>query len=447
MIVQIPYTPRRHQRLLHDVSARFGVVVCHRRFGKTVYGVNEMIKAWSCNRRKSSRYAYIAPFYKQAKAVAWDYLKDYTAPIPGTRNFEQELRVDMPDGGRLQLFGSDNPDALRGIYLDGVVLDEVAQMPASLWGSVIRPTLADRGGWARFLGTPRGRDSFYELYHRALSRMESGNPDWWAGLFKLSDTKILHADEEAEAKSTMSPEEYAQEMECSFDAAVKGAYYARALSELVDSGRLCRVPVLSGYPVHTAWDLGMADSTAIWFVQALPSGEIRVVDYEEATGEGLEYYARLLDAKGYWYGTHIAPHDIAVRELGTGVTRLKTAQKLGINFVMAPSLSVAEGIEAVRQIIPRCWIDKDKCRRGSMSGFDALMLYRASSNERSGQILGRPLHDWTSHAADAFRYLAVGLHLIPKGDGQAITQDTADRLYYTAGQTDYASGFPSFGDF
>ncbi len=275
------YRPRPLQSEIHRQLVRFNVLVCHRRFGKTVLCVNELIDRALANRRPRPRYGYIAPLYRQAKQVAWDYLKFYTSPIPGARANESELRVDLPGGRRIQLFGADNPDALRGIYLDGVVLDEYAQMSPRVWTEVLRPTLADRIGFAIFIGTPKGRNAFHDLYQQAL-----GDPAWYAALHRASETGVVAADALAAPRRDMSGEEFAQEFECSFEAAIVGAYYARLLSAADAEGRIANVPWDPAVPVHTAWDLGIGDSTSIWFVQQV-GRELRWIDFYETSGVGL----------------------------------------------------------------------------------------------------------------------------------------------------------------
>lgn len=397
--IVIPYAPRRLQLEVHGNLKRFSVLACHRRFGKTVLAVNELLASAVKDMavKTNGRYAYIAPLYKQAKQAAWDYLKQYTEPFEGRRVNESELRVDLPFGARISLYGADNPDSLRGIYLDGVVLDEYAQMSPRLWGEVIRPALADRKGWAMFIGTPQGHNQFWDIYEAARN-----DPDWYSALFKASETGIVAAEELEAARKAMTPEEYEQEFECSFIAAVRGAYYGKLLAEIDEKGQIGNVPYEKNIPVETWWDLGIGDSTSIWFVQR--SGrEVRVIDYHEATGEGLPYYVKVLEDKGYIYSRHIAPFDIENRELGTGVTRKETASNLGVTFEVAPRVKIEDGIEAARSIIPRCWFDAEKTKRG----LEALRLYRSDYDDRMQRFRSRPLHDWTSHAADAFRYGAV----------------------------------------
>lgn len=396
--VVIPFFPREHQARILREMARFNVLVCHRRFGKTVLAINLLVREAATSPLLNPRCAYLAPLYRQAKAVAWDYLRRFAGPVPGVRFFENELRADFPNGGRVQLFGSDNPDALRGIYLDGVVLDEPAQMRGRLWGEVVRPALADREGWAVFIGTPQGHNSFYQLHQQAATL-----PGWYSATFRASETGILPEDELAAARLTMTEEAYDQEFECSFEAAVRGAFYGKELAEAEASGRVCDVPIDPALPVNTAWDLGMADSTVIWFFQVSPGGQIRLVDYYETEGEALRHYADVLEAREYRYGVHLAPHDIAVRELGTGKSRLEVARGLGLNFEIAPNLPLLDGINAAKMALPVCWFDRGRTARG----LEALKLYRAAQDSL-GLLLSRPLHDWTSHAADAFRMLAVG---------------------------------------
>jgi phage terminase large subunit len=397
--VSTGYRPRPLQAEIHRNLARFNVLVCHRRFGKTVLCINELIdRALSCPLERP-RYAYIAPLYRQAKQAAWDYLKVYTAALPGARANESELRVDLPNGARMQLFGADNPDALRGIYLDGVVLDEFGQMNPRVWTEVLRPALTDREGWAVFIGTPRGRNAFHAIYQHAQSR-----PDWHAALYKASETAILPAAELRAARADMAEEEYDQEFECSFQAAIAGAYYGKLMSAAQAEGRIGRAPWNPALPVDTAWDLGIGDSTAIWFVQQA-AREIHWIDFYEASGVGLDHYAKVLGDKPYVWGEHLLPHDAAARELGTGKTRVETLAALGIRVRVVGLHAVDDGINAVRNLLPRSWFDAEKCA----AGLEALKNYRREWDDRLGAFRPRPLHDWSSHAADAARTAAMGL--------------------------------------
>ncbi len=397
--VSTGYEPRRLQLDIHRQLVRFNVLVCHRRFGKTVLCVNELVdKALRCG-LKRPRFAYIAPLYTQAKQVAWDYLKEYTRPIPGMTANEAELRVDLPNGARIKMYGADNPDALRGIYLDGVVLDEYGQMRPQLWTEVIRPALADRKGWAIFIGTPKGRNLFHTIYERATE-----TPGWFAKLYRASETGVVDADELKAARLDMDEDEYAQEFECSFTAAIAGAYYARLLSAADVDGRVGRAPYDPAVVVHTGWDIGIGDSTAIWFVQQA-GREIHWIDYYEAAGEPVQHYVKVLKDKPYVYGEHLLPHDAEAREYGTGMTTVETLAGLHLDVRVVPRAKVDDGITAVRNLIPRSWFDAEKCERG----LETLRNYRREWNDKMGTFKPTPLHDWASHGADAARTIAMGL--------------------------------------
>lgn len=392
--VLIPYWPRPAFEAFHERQERWACIVAHRRAGKTVAAINDLFRSAMRCTRPEPRFAYVAPFTSQAKDVAWSYLRQYTAPMPGAEASVSELRVDLPNGGRIRLYGADNYNRLRGIYLDGVVLDEFADMDPRAWSEVIRPALADRQGWAAFIGTPKGRNAFFELYERAAA-----SPDWFALRLRASETGLV-ADQELEAlKAELSADEYAREMETSFDAAIAGAYYAAALTAAEGEGRIARVVHDPALEVHAAFDLGIADSTAIWLAQFV-GREIRLIDYIENSGVALDWYARALRERPYLYAPLILPHDAMARELGTGLSRVEILQGLGFSVRIAPRIGVADGIEAVRRLLPRAWIDGGRCE----AGLRALRDYREKSDPKRRIALG-PLHDWTSHAADALRYL------------------------------------------
>lgn len=406
MEVVIPYEPRPLFLPLHERTQRWGVVVAHRRAGKTVACINDLIRAAITCPREEPRFAYIAPYYAQAKDVAWSYLKKFTAPIPGAVPHESELRVDLPNGGRVRLYGADNYDRLRGLYLDGVILDEYGDMDPSAWAEVIRPALSDRAGWAIFIGTPKGRNHFAEMWEEARAHPEA----WLSLMLKASETNVLPPEELADARQSMTEDQYAQEYECSFQAAVMGAYYGREMQQAEDSGRLLdRIPWEPKVKVHTAWDLGISDSTSIWFAQCV-GREVRIIDYLEHSGVGLDWYAKELGNRPYVYGDYLLPHDGDVKELGTGRSRVETLRSLGLqNITILPAQRVADGINAARLLLPRCYFAMDKAKRG----VEALRNYRREWDERRKVYHDRPLHDWSSHAADAFRYLALGLKDTP----------------------------------
>ena len=405
MDVKIPYRPRALQAEMHNSLKRWNVLVMHRRFGKTVFAVNQLIKTTLTCPLPRPRTAFVAPTFAQAKRIAWDYVKFYASVIPGVTFNETELRADFPNGGRLMLLSAENPDALRGIYLDECIFDEFGMQNPRVWGEVVRPALSDRQGSACFLGTPAGHNHFFDLLDTARGQIAEGSEDWYFKICKASETGIVKPEELDAAKAQMTPEQYEQEYECSFTAAIIGAYYGKLLSEAEEAGRITRVPYDPMYPVHTAWDLGINDSTAIWFAQIFRGGAVNVIDYYESSGVGLDHYADILTKKDYNYGDHLAPHDIEVRELGSGKSRLETAFSLGIRFKVIPKMKVVDGINAARMMLPRCYFDRDK----TAEGLDMLRQYRQEWDDKKRSFRDAPRHDFTSHAADAFRYLAVGL--------------------------------------
>lgn len=430
--VVIPYQPRPLQKVLHAIleATRWVVAVCHRRFGKTVLAVNHLQKCALLCKKERPRFAYIAPTYTQGKRAAWDYLKHYASVVPGVKIHESELRVDYPNGAQVRIYGADNPDALRGIYLDGVVLDEYGLMPPSVFPEVIRPLLADRQGWAFFIGTPNGKNQFYDEAQRA--KREAG----WAFVeYRASQTGILREDELANSRTVMTTDQYEQEYECSFEASVQGAVFAREIQKAREEGRLTRVPYDPAIPVDTDWDLGVGDATAIWFSQSLRSREIRLIDYYENTGQALPHYKQVLNDRGYLYGEHWAPHDIEVREFTAGHSRREAARAIGLTFNVVPRIEKLEdGIHAARMLLPRCWFDADKTERG----LEALKNYRWDFNTRANDFTAQPVHNWASHGADAFRGLSYRHYVTLKSPEReaaaavrASQRDTSEKFQWT----------------
>ena len=395
----IPYKPREHQLKVHELldGKRFAVVVAHRRFGKTVAALNHLIREAVLNEKETPRYAYIAPTYGQAKRVAWDYLVKYTTPLGGTNNIS-ELRVDFW-GRRIQLYGSDNPDSLRGQYFDGVIIDEVGDQNPKIWTDIVRPALTDRKGWCLFIGTPKGHNHFKELRDRA--EKEEG---WGLLEFKASETGVVDDVELKQAKNEMGEDKYRQEFECSFDAAVEGSYYGQMLNELEDKKHMQEIPREEISRTFTAWDLGMGDSTSIWVAQ-LVGTEVRLIDYYENHGVGLDHYVKWIKDNDYLKSEHILPHDVRVRELGTGKSRLEMLEDSGLEVKIAPRMGLDDGIQSVRRLLPRCWFNVPKVQ----TGLNCLRNYRRDYDEKRKIFYERPLHDWSSHGSDSFRYLALGL--------------------------------------
>lgn len=379
-------------------TRRFGVMICHRRWGKTVLAVSRLCRN-AARGGETYRGAYIAPTYRQAKDIAWDYLTKIAVACGAEIN-HTFLSVRFPNGAKISFYGAENPDSLRGLDICDVVIDEVAQMPASLWSKIILPMLVSRQGTALFVGTPQGKNLLLSIWEGARR-----DPEHWVALmFRASDTGIFTPETLEHARRSMSEEEYLQEYECSFMASLRGSYYGKLIEQAEHDGRICGVPYNPGSAVITAWDLGFSDSTAIWFAQVIGQ-EVHVIDYYASSGVGLDHYARVLREKGYVYGDHIFPHDVAVSELGTGTTRLETLRRLGLPGRVLKATRVDDGINAVRVLLPRCWFDRGKCE----AGLDALRMYQRDWDEKAQDFRSSPRHDWTSHGADAFRYLATGI--------------------------------------
>jgi phage terminase large subunit len=400
--VLIDYQPREVFSPYHETDKRFALTVAHRRAGKTVARINKLIQRGAVCELQSPRFGYLAPYFVQAKDIAWAYLKTYSAPILalGGKVNESELSVTFPHNGAvIRLYGADNAERMRGLYFDGLSADEAQDIKPSVLTQIIMPALADRQGWLDMSGTPKGWGNLLgQSYKRAKD-----DPEWFVQVLRASETGLIDPDELQRLRRSMPENEFLQEFECSFDAAITGAYFARELQDAEMQGRITGVPYDPMLKVNTAWDLGISDSMAIWFYQQV-GREVRVIDYYEAAGFGLDHYARVLQERGYLYDRHWAPHDIQVRELGNGKSRLEVAASLGIRFDVVPQIGVKDGIDAARMTIPRCYFDAKRCA----TGIDALRQYREKIDDKRGISFG-PLHDWTSHASDAFRYLCVAL--------------------------------------
>ena len=398
-VIELDYKPREQSNPYHDRTERWACTVAHRRFGKTVREINELIKSALLCDKPNPRFAYVAPYYNQAKQVAWDYLKQYARPVLGKKPMESELTVELINGSRIRLYGADNPDALRGIYLDGVVLDEYGDMRPNVFGEIIRPLLADRQGWASFIGTPKGKNHFYRVAKQAEE-----SPEWYYQRLRASETGIINQGELDDARRQMTPEQYAQEFECAFDVPALGAIYGEEMAKAYADNRITSVPVDGAGLVHTAWDLGVGDATCIWFFQTI-GREIRLIDYYQSNGKDITHYLGVLTARGYTYGQHFVPHDAEARERWSASTMVQVAEAQGFRLSVLPREGIEQGINAVRMLLSRCWFDQAKCT----DGIDGLMNYRREFAERLGEFKPQPLHDWASHPADAFRYLAMAL--------------------------------------
>ena len=425
-LVKLKYRPRSVFEDFHQRKERWAVIVAHRRAGKTCACINDLVVRASLERKKDARYAYLAPYHSQAKTIAWDYLLRYSAPLLKRSN-QSELWVELINGAKIRLFGADNPDNLRGLYLDGVILDEYADMKPSVWGAVLRPLLADRMGWAVFIGTPKGHNAFYDIYSEAQK-----SPSWYVKTLRADQTALLPESELEDARQSMTPDQYEQEFLCSFEASILGAYFGNEMRQLTDLQRITTVDYDSMFPCHTAWDLGYNDSTAIWWFQVV-YGEIRVLDYHQSDGKNIPFYTGLLAQKeeefGYKYGTHYLPHDARAKTLASGGKSIieQISAKIDIKHLkIVPNLSLQDGIQSARLALIRCWFD-NKCEEG----IECLRQYQREYDEDKKVFRDRPRHDWTSHGSDAFRYLSI----VWKDEDSPILKDTRPKGLHV-GQTD-----------
>jgi hypothetical protein len=404
------YTPRDYQLpLFRAMDSGFlrAVAIWHRRAGKDKSLVNLVAKKMQ---ERVGAYYYFFPTYQQGKKILWNGMDrngqkfiDHIPKALRKRTDNSEMLIELKNGSIFQVIGTDNINSIVGTNPVGCVFSEYSLQDPSAW-YFIRPILAENGGWAVFNYTPRGDNHGHDLYKMAVR-----DPSiWFVQKLTVDDTQainptILQQEKKEMFEQTGSDALYMQEYYCSFEAPVQGSYYGIQMTQAEKDGRITNVPYEPSVPVDTIWDLGVGDSMAIWFVQGVGM-EMRVIDYLEGTGEGLQYYAKKLQEKPYTYGRHFAPHDIEVRELTNGKTRRETAKSLGIDFVVVPNVSLDDGIDAVRNILPKCWFDQTKCEKG----ISCLKNYHKEWDEKNKVFKDRPAHDWSSHGADAFRYFALG---------------------------------------
>lgn len=407
-IIQVPndWEPREYQKPLWSFLENGGkraVAVWHRRAGKDLVAIN-----WCATKavEKPGLYWHLFPTYNQGRKIAWDgmtktgrkFLDHFPEQLRKAVN-NTEMRLTLKNGSIYQVVGTDNPDRLVGANPVGVIFSEYSLQDPRAWQH-IRPILTENKGWAVFIYTARGRNHGYDMLNMAKK-----NDLWFHQVLTANDTQAISREDIEEEKDAGMPiEMIEQEFYCSFDAPLVGSYYGNYMARALADNRITSVPYDPLVEVHTAWDLGIGDSTAIIFFQVVGL-EIRIIDYYENDGEGLAHYAKIIREKEYAYGEHIGPHDLQVREMSTGKSRIESARGLGLRFRIIPNLRVDDGIEAVRTILSRCWFDTKKCERL----IEALRQYRKDFDDRNKVFRNTPLHDWTSHPADALRYMALGL--------------------------------------
>jgi phage terminase large subunit len=390
-----------------DDKKKRAIYVWHRRAGKDLLALNRIL--YSAMFEAVGTYWHIFPSYAQGAKSVWQETnsegRKYIDYIPHkliAKKNEKELKITLKNGSIYQIVGSDNPDSLRGAGIKGAVFSEYAEQDPRAWAT-IQPMLLENNGWAMFNFTPKGQNHAYELF-----KMAQKMPEVWHSEIKTAEETGVFTQEQLEqVKAEILSEGktldfFNQEFLCSFNNPIEGAYYSKIIDDLDKQGRIGKFEWEQQLPVYTFWDLGVGDATAIWFAQFM-NNEIRIIDYIEDNNRGLNSYIKEVKDKPYIYEQHFAPHDIQIREFTNGKSRLETALELGLRFMIAPKLSIEDGIDAVRSILPKCFFNESTTRRGLLT----LKNYKKEFDNKNNTFKLQPKHDWASHGADGFRYLAV----------------------------------------
>ena len=408
------FTPRSYQRPILEAlcgGVTRAVACWHRRAGKEKTFIN--YTAMACLERVGT-YHYYFPTYAQAKKAIWQgydrdgfpFMGHFPEEIVEKRN-ETDLSLKLTNGSMFQLIGTDNIDSIMSTNPIGNVFAEYSLQDPRAW-DYVRPIVRENGGWAVFDFTPRGKNHAYDLYQMATRLQADGDPAWYAERLTVNDTGVISlADIEAERREGMDEELIQQEYYCSFEGVQQGAIFGRQLETATREDRICGVPWQPEFPVDTWWDIGTGDSTAIWFTQTV-GREVHVIDYYENSGVGIgvDHYVNHLQKMPYTWGTHNGPHDLFHHSFAAnGKSAFEVAGALGFRFEEdPPQVSVEDGINAARTFMQRCWFDRKKTERGR----NALASYHYEWDDKRKMFKTKPRHDWSSHAADSFRYLAVG---------------------------------------
>lgn len=410
------------------------VVCCwHRGAGKDLFALNWMI--WKALQQPAV-YLHCFPQYSQGKKAIWNsihntdegepisYLDHFPKEIVRYKN-STEMRVELVNGSIYAVMGIDGKNAqlARGMNPTHVIISEYAYMDPQSWYT-IEPRVKPNNGTVLFLSTPNGKNHFYDLYNYASS---GHNSDYFASCITNNETRIYENKFFDELREQGRPEDFIQqEYFCDFNRGAEGSYYGKLIQKAREENRIMDVPVATDLPLHSAWDIGIGDSTSIWLFQCLPSNKINLVHYYENHGEGLPHYLKYLDT---WkeknhviYGTHFVPHDMANRQFESGNDLVQTARGLGYDMTIVPKRTIEEGIQAVRSLLPYCTFSVVK------RGIDCLDFYRKKWNETLKIYYDEPLHDQYSHGADAFRYLALGLKIIGADKVNKLTPDSIKEM-------------------
>jgi hypothetical protein len=404
--IRIPYRPRKHFQAFHASIRRFRFVVAHRRAGKSVAEINEMIKKAFENTREypPPRYAYIGPTFAQTKDLIWGYIHHYLLPFGDAVKFsESDLQVTLPNGAIINLYGGATAyERMRGLYFDGAVADEFPMLNPDMWPTVVRPCLADYRGWFVASGTSNGDDHFHDLKVKA-----ENDPDYWETfVIPVTETDALDPDELVEMTKDMSPEQYAREMLCSFEAPIEGAFYADLMNKAQEENRICDVPWQPDLQCWTEWDLDIRSDLHINIKQqagrAIHQIDELSINIDQIGYPGVVQALTTGKRKGYIYKAHLLPHDVKAREQQTGRSRIDILRGLlDAPVHPVPLHRVEDGIAAARGVLPITYWDKTNAKKTVM----ALRNYQRGRN-------GQPLHNWASHPADATRTGVMGMNLI-----------------------------------
>ncbi len=428
----LDYSPRTQFLKFHQRSQRWACLTCHRRSGKTFAVLHDLLIGALEEHLPSPQFAFVAPTYQQAKRIAWEYLKTAARPFLASPPNETELRVDLVNKARIFLAGSDNADSLRGIYLDGAAMDEFPLQNPAVWTQIIRPALADRRGWGVLSGTPNGRNHFYDTWRAALK-----DPEWFHLMLKASESGIIPPAELAALRRSMSAEEYAQEMEVSFEATSKGRILAHYIEQARAEGRISDDVVFdpAGAPIEVSSDLGFRDTSVWWFWQPTMEG-FNVLDCIHGSGLEARDWAIELAKTGYRVKTIWLPHDAKQQTVGSATTVKEQLEIAGYGTIQVPKVSKKDQIEAARLIARISRFNATKCEIGLRHLENWTYLWNPDTQSFSNE----PKHDGASHFGDAFAYGGVALyHAVPGGAREKVA------LTYGGGDVEKPTVIPAIG--
>ena len=413
-LVELPFTPLPWQKYVMDNLARFTVLVVGRQSGKSTLAQNVLVQKML--ETQNGKFAFVSPELKQAKRNVWADMLGYLKPLIQQGRIQtnsQELTIYFPENNSwIYFLGTDNVDANRGLRLNYAVMDEVADMPQNAWDEVISPMLSTTEGGALFIGTPKGRNFFTNLY---LFSLREENDEWMGMLLKTENTGNVSKKELDSQRRRLGAEKYEQEFECNFDAKIRGAYYGKEMGNAIRDKRICTVKWQRDLPVITSWDLGL-DGIAVWFAQII-NGDIHVIDFEMMIDKQLKEMLNVVNQKPYVYDYHIVPHDAARGSVVMKLSPMKQMKGLGWRLKrLKKTKSVSQDIEIVRSFISRCAFDSKQCeqdiKQGTVKipvGLESLRQYRREFDEQTGTYREQPIRSIHNHAADSFRYLVLGL--------------------------------------